>query len=407
MSEKITQDSSQYSLKVCLLISVILGVSYYLFTPLLVGFFNLADRFPYQEIFKSFYVDLSIPSYLVMVLCGVGVFFKGFNKKSKINSSIQVNDPVLLSAMGLFALAAVQIYSYVGMSSLLFKGYVGGEANELNGYKAIACGLNINLSFLFIYYYFGNNNKLLRIIVFLFFINNVILLSVGSRIYVLTALFSVLLAYMANEVQYKCKLNLKRLLYFFCFVIFFSCTIGLVRQGIDFNIEDVYYYLFAEPYFLWLSAGSILSIETIEFFRFPTKFISDFIGILPTAIFEDKYRWMAGVHSFLVELGLNNDPLLLYSPMGGTSIIYSLISEFGLIGALIFLYLMGAFFWKISYKAQESLFFKAYFLTLCSILPFIFFREDFFHIIKNFFFNSLIFPALILYFFRSGSSSKP
>ncbi|MBI3883103.1 MAG: hypothetical protein HY305_02520 [Sphingobacteriales bacterium] len=88
------------------------------------------------------------------------------------------------------------------------------------------------------------------------------------------------------------------------------------------------------------------------------------------------------------------------SPLGADSIWSTYVINFGAIGACIFMFITGFLLNFLRSLSESSRFWAAYYILICSTLPFQFFRDGFYIINKQLFFNFLLFPIFILFVLR-------
>ena len=147
----------------------------------------------------------------------------------------------------------------------------------------------------------------------------------------------------------------------------------------------------AEPSFTWISAISMYHLNDLPLFSLPYNFISSFINFIPSALMPEKGELIS-------EITMNYD-----SPFGATSFLISLIDNFGIIGSLLAVCLLGFLLTQIRLHWQ-TVFGKSYYYCVCGIIPFQLFRDGIEDINKQFFSNLIIVPCLIIFVYRLMSS---
>ena len=112
------------------------------------------------------------------------------------------------------------------------------------------------------------------------------------------------------------------------------------------------------------------------------NFFSSFLNFVPTLLFPNKAE-------FIQPITLNYD-----NPFGATSLLVSLIANFGILGSCFVLYLLGLFLTSLRLNGR-TLFTNTYFYCICGIIPFQLFRDSIPIVNKMLFYNFLLFPFLL------------
>jgi len=104
------------------------------------------------------------------------------------------------------------------------------------------------------------------------------------------------------------------------------------------------------------------------------------------------------------------------NPLGADSVWSTVVINFGSAGSFLFIFLTGFFLNFLRHLSENNRFWAVYYILVCSILPFQFFRDGFYIINKQLFFNFLILPAIVLvalkfiqygqYLFKSDSPAS-
>lgn len=116
----------------------------------------------------------------------------------------------------------------------------------------------------------------------------------------------------------------------YCCIIFLF--IGIWRLGDSgFSIDSFLYIGIAEPVFTWISVESMFSSNELPLIAIPYNFFSSFLNFVPTLLFPNKAE-------FIQPITLNYD-----NPFGATSLLVSLIANFGILGSCFVLFLLGFF----------------------------------------------------------------
>jgi hypothetical protein len=211
----------------------------------------------------------------------------------------------------------------------------------------------------------------------------VIMLGLGARIYFLLFVISFLM----YSIKYRnLKISIKYIaLIALIFLIFL--IIGVLRVGLDLNFENLMYILFAEPMFTWWSAQTyILNNDLFSLIGDPAGYVTSFYNFIPSFIFENKSNYIINI----------SDYANFSSPLGATSLIVSLLGNFGIVLSMIYIFVVGFFCSQLSIFSEKSSFLKVYYILICSLLPFQFFRDGFEILNKQIYWNMLIVPSILL-----------
>lgn len=361
-----------------------LGFFYYLLTPFIILNYDLFNNYNQFDIFFKGYDFKNNYFYLSLIIIYFFSFILGshwihsFVKKTKIKS--QINDynyfeiVIVVIAILLNALIIINF-------NKLFVGYSSDNYNE-NNLRGTFTTLQMVLTFIFLYFKF-QNNKFTFFTLLLIIENSIIIAGLGSRLYILFTLISYLIyLYFIN------KLKLKTFIFYALLTLTILFFVGAYRSNLELDFSLLAFFVLAEANFSWLSVSSMLELNSdFSLFSFPSNFFSSFLNFIPSFIYPEK-----------AELIIDSKELLNFeTPIGATNIFVSVISNFGILGACLFFFGIGTFF-SIIYFKRKSLFLKVYYITICSILPFQFFRDSFSIINKSIFYNLLILPILFILF---------
>lgn len=359
------------------------GFVYYLLLPLIVVLGNLLDDYVgIQHLNYYFKTDFLLSYILIISMLGISfyigsVFLLKFKKyPTKLNSIEKIigNRDIFLILLPFFLYGQYMIFKN---RNELFSGYLQTYNVEFLGTIS-----TLNLLFLFFFLYCkGKMSKRTRTLdVFLLFSlleYSIVLLGLGSRMYALIPCVSYFVFLLDKRVvQFK-----KVLLSGFCLILFFL-FIGVWRKGSVLSFETLLYIGVAEPAFTWISAVSMFSMNDLPLWAFPSNFISSFVNFAPTILVPNKSE-------FITPIDLNFD-----SPFGATSILLSLIANFGILGSCCALFMLGALLSLLKTNAN-NLFAKTYYYCICGIIPFQLFRDPFSVVNKMFFFNLFFLPFLL------------
>lgn len=190
-------------------------------------------------------------------------------------------------------------------------------------------------------------------------------LSMGGRLYVLSALVAVYFywwRYSAADDRARRRSLLAVLLVPMVFGV-----VGMVRLGFV-DLSNLGFYVFAEPLFTSISALTAAQ-HPWSMFEVPHDFLSAFLNIVPSALWPDKA-------SAVISLSVNS-PIPFEAPFGAISIVTSSVGNFGVVGGLAFIGLVGFIMERSRQRSNASPMGRALYCYLCCLLPFMFFRDPF------------------------------
>lgn len=356
------------------------GFIYYLIIPVIVGKNGCFENFPGMRLFYENFPngnlleDYYIKSSLVLISFYLGSYSALFFRKRKKNNC--VNQVVPINKWIFITIAMINQMVVFLNRDVFFTGYTLGYQVDLLGKIS-----TLNCIYLFVFLYLRSTNQkgmLHSLSLFLLIENSILLLSLGSRMYVLIPFIGCFI-YMLDRKLIK----FKKLLIHFVVIIIAFLAIGLLRQGSNINVEGLVYIGFAEPLFTWISAGSFITQNSsINLIDFPGNFLGTFINFVPTFIFPNKASYIASI------------PYPFDTPLGASSIIPNLFGNFGLLITPFVIYIGGFLLTFIRY--YHTYFFQVYYYCCCSLLPFILFR-DMQSVNKLLFTSFLMYPAMIFF----------
>lgn len=359
------------------------GVLYYLVFPVLFSNYYMSKSLPLSNyigklLFRFNYFEYYI--YIVLLLfCFIFSVFCMPNKYKKNIIKVKKTEGFIFLTLTLIFL--LLLINYFLLKDQLFKGYAGLNWNEKNSQKSLVSGFNVFLS-AFTTYLWCEKSKARWFSAIITFVNSIVLLGLGGRMYVLV----VIICMATYFILYK-NISLKRIFIFMASAFILLLVMGVIRQGGNLSLENVFFVFIAEPMFNWLSAGSLIRFNDINLFEVPSVLISSLLSMIPTLLWEGKLQ-------LLQELSSN--AYLIESPVGGTNIIASLLSSFGIIGSLFAMLLFGLLGGYFVRRSSEDSFHFMVLCIFCSLMPFMFFRDNITIFQKNLFFNGIILPFIII-----------
>lgn len=360
----------------------VFGFVYYLICPFLFGYYNLFDGFPGMHLFYANYPkEGKILPYLILSILLFLSFLtgslsaKGFTKNNDYIKDYK-NKPigkVKVKRWFVVILLIFNNYYILSNASILFSGYSNDYSSTFLG--GIATFNNIYL-FLWLYTKFSKD-KIGKFLLLLLLENSIILLGMGSRMFVLIPVVAVLIFLIDNHrITKKTVITIS-----ITFVLLFLC-VGVLRESNTITLETLAFIGCAEPMFTWISASSFINNNaSINLIEFPAHFIGTFISIIPSILFPNKGDFISDI------------PYSLDNPLGACSILPLLFGNFGLFGAPVMMFLAGFLLTVLRYK--RGVFFTCYYYCCCSVIPFLLFR-DMQSTNKLVFSVFLIYPAIAL-----------
>ena len=217
----------------------------------------------------------------------------------------------------------------------------------------------------------------------IYFICSILVLSLGGRLYLVSSIV-MLLVYLT---RYFRPLPVKKaaILALAGFVVF--GTLGIVRQTSDLSANKFLVNVMAEPMYTSFSLIYFLGQNDFEVIKFPVFLLSQFLNLVPSAIFPQKVDMMLDPEQF---------GYIIFSPGGAMNSFFSFMINFGVVGTMLS---MAAFAALMSYlrTRDANLLYRALYITLCGWMGFTFFRDPFYiSIVKTMFEFSFAIPLLLV-----------
>jgi oligosaccharide repeat unit polymerase len=211
----------------------------------------------------------------------------------------------------------------------------------------------------------------------LFWPANLILFLSGGRLYFI----SFLLVLVVFWTSFTHRPRVARLAVFLLGAIILMGIVGAYRQAGS-DDHSIIANLLREPMFTSLSLASFLGSHKFYLWNFPTYLGSDLINLVPSAVFPGKLSLMKEVPD-------------VYAPLGALNSFVSFQWNFGIVGTMIFMFLLGYFLARL--RRRLDLWSHVAYVLTCGWLPFTFFRDAFsISLIKNILEFSLLLPAAII-----------
>ena len=357
----------------------LLGFIYYLVCPLIIGHYKALSDFLGMHLFYNNYPNKEeMRLYYLLVSLFFVSFFAGsfsalfFKKASKTTAEYSISRKKQYNLWMLYLVAIINQYIILSNRALLFTGYTLGYHVGFLGEIA-----TLNCTYIFLYLYLREDSSFLKkdlfLLKFLLLENSIILLGLGSRMFVLIPFIALLIYLLDNKI-----VTIKKMVIPILIFIFILLFIGIIRQGSSgLELEALLFIGLAEPVFTWITAGSfVINNQSIELINFPSNFLGTFLNFIPSFIFPNKADYIKAI------------PYFYESPLGAGNIIVLLYGNFGLLLAPIFTFIGGFLLTVIRYS--KTCFFKIYYYCVCGIIPFILFRD-----MQSF--NKLLFTSFLIY----------
>ena len=255
------------------------GVFFYLIIPLLVVSSRIWEEYPGMHVLYEYYKDKYVIGYLLIVFglsafYLIGSFTPLFLKKGllKLKFSPLPNNMGLLTFS--FPLFLYSQYVVFANRNNLFHGYMSEIDSPFVG------TLTTTSMYCLFMYLLNRNGRFSHranfVLTLLLIELSVILLGLGSRMYVLAIFISLLVYFVESNSISKTKLFILVVV-----VALLAMAVGIWRIGGNINLEQMVYICIAEPTFTWVSAISMIDLNILPLVSFPDNFLSSFVNMLP------------------------------------------------------------------------------------------------------------------------------
>lgn len=364
------------------------GYFFYFLTPIIVGRTHAFDGYPGMDLFHGFYKQIpsgQLNAYIIITLSWLPAFYGGhllfkllrpYKKELiKFPASYTTDKISLVSIALIFVLIA---FAYTARNS-----FVGDYSSYYDsGARGKISTLLVTFNFLLLYQLVSKQSISIVLITGTV-ITAILLLAIGGRMYVIQTII-IILIYKTSFADKKWKFHQITLVLFAGFIV--GSTIGLARMKSNINLDKAQYSLFAEPVFTWFSTSTFLIYNKIPRYNFPMNFLTSFVNLFPNSIIS--------LQKYVITIkGMGYHYL---NPLGADSIWSTIVVNFGSIGSFFFIFLTGFMLNFLRHLAEDRRFWAVYYICVCAMLPFQIFRDGFYIINKQLFFNFMLFPAIIL-----------
>lgn len=367
------------------------GYIFYLGTPVLVGYTKAFSGFPgvdlYLELFERVPAS-QLETYFAITVSWLPAFFAGdlivrlFAPVRSLPKRFRQDElSMSLWLISIILLVVFLVFTYLSRQSIL-----GGYASYDIAARGKLSTLLMVLTF-FLMFDRVTDQPHSILLPLLTGATALLLLSMGGRMYVFH-LFVVVLVYKTSLA--KRRWGLGRLVFFLLLGFVAGGVLGAWRMGIRPDTLMGLYSFLAEPAFTWFSVMTFLANNEIVAFHWPGNFLSSFLNLVPNTIFPVK-PYLVSLES--MANGYQN-------PLGADSLWTNLVINFGYLGSVIFMFCTGGLFALLKQLAGYRRFWAVYYLMVCGMIPFQFFRDGFYLLHKQMLFNFLLFPAAVLLMIR-------
>jgi|GEM_PF-733858 len=363
------------------------GYIFYLFSPYIVGVTQLFEGFPGIELYQGFFNRIpkdKLSDYLIITLSWLPAFFLGhfcYKLFKPFKRTLQPF-PATASSYGVSYVAVVLIgvlilFCYLGRNSL-FGGYGSYDISARGKMSTLLVAFNF-----FLLYQLITRQRVSWLLISGTLITAFLLLTMGGRMYV----FQTFIIYLVYKTSFSIKRwKLYQIIGFAIAGFFVGSAFGVWRMGASFGVDRAFYSFLAEPTFTWFSTSTFLINNDIPKFNIPWNFATSFLNLVPNTIFSFQ-PYIVSAQG----MGYNYE-----NPLGADSVWTTYIINFGSYGSFVFVFVTGFILNFLRHLSEKSRFWAVYYILVCGMLPFQFFRDGFYLLNKQLFFNFLLFPALIL-----------
>jgi hypothetical protein len=368
------------------------GFVFYLVVPVVAGMMKGFVKYPGMDIYHAFF-DLIPQERLVQYLVSIALWPIAFFCGHLTFSLLRPYKLTLHRFPANYVSRSTTWVSYALFLVLILFVWLarGSVSGNYQAYDSAARGKLSTLLMVydfFLLYQWVSRQRVDRILILGLALNAAFLLFLGGRLYVFQT-FTIVLIFMTSFADRRWKPVHILALVAIGFVA--GSLTGVLRMGYSYTFDKAAYTLFAEPVFTWFSTGTFLISNDIPMTGFPTNFLTSFFNLVPNTFVN-----LQGLVVTPQNMGYRYLSLL-----GADSIWTTSVVNFGYFGSLVFVYVTGFLLHYFRMKSESSRFWAVYYILLCGLLPFQFFRDSFAILNKQIFFNFLLLPGLLLLLIRA------
>ena len=361
---------------------LVLGVLIYAVVPFFAFSTGLYDGGPGQAVWERSFEGLYMHGALALgVLLLLVMAYMAGDLLPRPHRFIAFDRPLALAPLtaALAGLSILCAYYIFQSRELLLSGYLLDYRPDLMG--PLATASLATLLFLLNLCQWRQSQTLLRAYAGLLLLNSAALLSMGGRLYVAATVVGMALFWFDRPALRAPKARLVGLLLAMLAVLLLG-LVGLLRVDLEIDLVTAGQLLLAEPLLTSISLGGLADCRLVDWINVPTNYGSSIINFIPSALLPDKERW-------LVDLDPGGN--CLASPFGATHIGTALLVNFGVGGAML---MVAAFAYLMKWLRRDGGWWLYYYL--CSLLPFMLFRDGFLIFNKAFFGTGLLLALIMV-----------
>ncbi|MGI8546429.1 MAG: hypothetical protein ACR2M1_03705 [Gemmatimonadaceae bacterium] len=210
-----------------------------------------------------------------------------------------------------------------------------------------------------------------------------LLLSLGGRLYIASAVLMALVYFSV----YVRRIGYLRLGGFFTVGGVLAGAIGTIRIGGQLSPQAVAANLSSESLFTAFSLIRFVGAGRLELINWPRYLMGDLVNLVPSAILPMK--------TALFLHGPAQDGYVVFAPLGALHMFLSFMVNFGLVGSMAFLFLLGASLSLLRKQRWPAA--QVCYAMLSGCMAFTLFRDPFsVSLVKNMFEFSLVVPLIIV-----------
>ncbi|HMH22023.1 MAG TPA: O-antigen polymerase [Puia sp.] len=368
----------------------LIGYIYYFFTPYFVGTTNAFEGYLGIELYQGFFrliPKAKLNSYVWITLSWLVAFYLGhlcFKMIKPYKKSLQLF-PASFASKGMDYIAILLLPVLILFTWLSRDAFSGAYTLTGTDAKGKLASLLVMFNFLLLYQLLSKQ-KASRLLIAETVITALLLILTGGRLYSFQTIVILLM--------YKTSFATKRWRgYHIAGIVFMAFLLGsatgLRRIGASFTFGRAAYSFLAEPVFTWISTSTFLISNDIPLINMPLNFMTSFFNLVPNSILPLKSLIVSSHAGYAFQ-----------TPLGAESVWTNIIINFGVIGSFIFMGITGFMLNLLRHLSEDNHFWAAYYLMVCGMLPFQFFRDGFYIVNKQLFFNFLFLPLLILFILK-------
>jgi len=209
-----------------------------------------------------------------------------------------------------------------------------------------------------------------------------LVLSLGGRLYFLSAIIALLVYRSVYFRPIPARGFLLSLLVGLCLL----GVVGTLRMGVGVTGDAIFLSLVSEPLFNSFSLLQYLSDGRFDWIRPPVFLLGDLVNLVPSALLPNKAALLPNPTDY---------GYTVYSPLGALNSFFSFMINFGLLGTMLVMGLIGFFLQRLRSRATNVLS-KTIYVLVCGWLPTSFFRDPFsISLVKVIFQFSILLPTLL------------